>query len=278
MRSNGKPVGAAGGWLMLYRGLLWRSRHEGLAPLAFPVGLFAAIAALSTIPGELASMDSVNSAAALAGYDDRLAAVTDVSQLRLSLLLAPGTAAIVLTLGGALTARTLVGTETGRGSLEALLAAGYTAQTLANAILAFTCTTVAGLWLAIEVLVGVWLGAGTAFYGASLSLSPMYVGILLLVPLLAGLVGAALAVILSLLWPKLAQQGGVGIGSNGNITSVVAMLPAVGALLVPLLTQSSTNTTVAGLLAACAIGGVVLAGLTTTLVTIGFRPTDVLES
>lgn len=277
MRSNG-TVGTQGSWLMLYRALLWRSRQEGLRPLAFPLGLFAFVAAISTLLTALASKASINSAAQLAGYGHHLGVTTDSAELRILLMIAPGMAAILLTLGGTLTARTLVGTETSHGSLEALLAAGYTAQTLANAILAFSCTIVAGLWGAIEFLCGGWLGAAIIFHGAHLHLSPIYLSLLVLVPLLAGFVGTGLAVILSLLWPKLAQQGGLGIGSTGNIASVIAMLPGAGALLVPLLAQSATTDTIAGLLAGCGIGAVVLLGLTTTLVTVGFRPADVLES
>lgn len=277
MSPGGRPVGARGRWPTLYRALLWRSRREGLAPLAFPVGLFAVVVVIFSLLTALAGDTSLISAAALADYTHRLGATTDAVQPGIHLLTAPGIAAIMLTLGGALTARTLVGSEAGRGALEALIAAGYNSRALASAVLAFTCTIVAGIWVAIEALAVAWLVADAAVHDAHLDVSPTYLGLLILAPLLSGWAGTSLAVTVSLLWPQLAQQGRLGISSNGSIASVVASLPGVAVLLLPLFINSST-TTVAALLAACAIGVVLLLNMTTTLVAAGFRPTDVLET
>lgn len=277
MIPTGRAVGARRSWQTLYRALVWRSLREGLGPLAFPIGLFVLVVVLASLLTVLVGNTGINSAAALAGYTAHIGATADVGELRLHLLIAPGIAAIMSALGGALTARTLVGTEAGRGSLEALIAAGYDPRALATTILAFTCTVVAGLWAAIELLAGAWLVAETVFYGAGVTLSPTYLGLLILMPLLIGWAGTSLAVTLSLLWPQLAQQGRLGIGSNGSIASVVASAPGVAALLFPLFLASSTTTT-AALLAGCAITVVLLIGMTTTLVAAGFRATDVLET
>lgn len=264
-------------WRTLYRALVWRSRREGLAPLAFPLGIFVLVVGISSLLTTLVDGTGIDSATALADYTRQLGAISDVPGLRLQLLIIPGIAALVLTLGGAFTARTLVGTESGRGSLEALIAAGYEPRELATTILVFTCTIVAGLWVAIELLCGVWLVAGTVFYGVHVDLSPTYLGLLVLMPLLIGGSGSSLAVTLSLLWPQLAQQGRLGIGSNGSVATVIASMPGVAALLFPLFATVST-TTVAVLLAACAIAAVMLVSTTTTLVAAGFRATDVLET
>lgn len=113
--------------------------------------------------------------------------------------------------------------------------------------------------------------------GAAVSLTASYLFAALIVPLLAAWAATGLALLVNLLYPRLAQVGGYGINTGGGgIGGLPAVLPGLGVLFVFVLWASQVSAgellgVAGGSTAAVAAAGIVI-------VARRFRPDAVLES
>jgi hypothetical protein len=130
-------------------------------------------------------------------------------------------------------------------------------------------------WACMSAIAALALAAVTWASGATVSLTASYLLAALIVPLLAAWAATGLALLVSLLYPRLAQPGGYGVNTGGGgIAGLPAMLPGLGVLLALWAPDIS-----AGELLGVA-GGAVAAVATAGVATVArrFRPDAVLGS
>ncbi|EDX22751.1 MULTISPECIES: hypothetical protein [Streptomyces] len=257
--------------------LLWRVRRERLRSLA-TVFLPFVLTLASAVALPLASDDSgTNGADSSAALGLQYGASGDAIAAGLLLTLIPGVVAVHGTLGAGLAVRNVIGAEAGVGALEAMLAAPYSAASIAGGLLGYALVVTASQWAVMTVLGALALAVSDWLHHDSLSPDGGYLALALGLPLLAAWAGAALALMLSLLFPRLAQPAQAGLAGNGSaLVSLVAMAPGFGALLALAL----------GLTELGPIRLLTIAGGVTVLITVcalvciarGFRPESVLGS
>lgn len=270
-----KPV-TADRPLTLVRALAWRTRTEGIRYLFIPVALFAAVITL-TIVTSLTGTGHINGAKGLAAFAGRYGAHADAVTVGIGLLLGPGMVALFSCISVAQFVRNLIGAEASRGGIEALLAAPYRPGTIMTALLGYVGAVATLYWAGMSAIATVALAAVTWSAGATVSLAASYLLAALIVPLLAAWAATGLALLVNLLYPRLAQAGSYGINAGGaGIAGIPAVLPGLGVLLVFLFWASSVS---AGELLGVAGGtaaAVAVAGVAT--IASRFRPDAVLES
>nr|WSW47211.1 hypothetical protein OG296_31180 [Streptomyces sp. NBC_01001] len=257
--------------------LLWRVRRERLRSLA-TVFLPFVLSLASAVALPLASDDSgTNGADSSAALGLQYGATGDAIAASLLLTLIPGVVAVHGTLGAGLAVRNAIGAEAGVGALEAMLAAPYTPASIAGGLLGYALVVTTSQWAVMTALGALALAVSNWLHHDSLSPDGGYLALALGLPLLAAWAGAALALMLSLSFPRLAQPGQTGLAGNGGaLVSIVAMSPGFGALLALAL----------GLTELGPIRLLISAGGITALITAcalvaaarGFRPESVLGS
>ncbi|MFF3577673.1 hypothetical protein [Streptomyces mirabilis] len=140
---------------------------------------------------------SMNGAADSARLGMEYGANADAVATGLLLVLIPGMIAVHGTVGASLAVRNVVGAEAGVGALETMLGAPYTPASIA-----------AGLLGALALLVS------SRLHHDGLSVDGSYVVLSLLLPLLSAWAGAAPALLLSLLFPRLSLPGQGGLAGG----------------------------------------------------------------
>jgi len=91
--------------------------------------------------------------------------------------------------------------------------------------------TAAGFWAAYMAVVALTAAVFSATTSADLHPGAAYTLLALLFPLLIAWTSGSLALLVSLLFPRLTQLGGAAGLANGNVGNLIAMLPGIGALL-----------------------------------------------
>ncbi|KJK57433.1 hypothetical protein [Saccharothrix sp. ST-888] len=257
--------------------LLWRMRRERLRNLA-TVFLPFVLTIASTVVLPLVSDDrGVNGAADSARLGLRYGATGDTIAAGLLLVLVPGVLAMHGTIGAGLAVRNVIGAEAGVGALEAMLAAPYNPADIAGGLLGYVLVVTTGQWMVMSAIGAAAMAIATRLHHDSLAPTGGYLALALGLPLLASWAGAALALLLNLLFPRLAQPGQGGLaGNGGGLVTVVALLPGFGVLLALAL----------GLTELGPVRLLLIAGGATVLITVGslagiargFRPESVLGS
>jgi hypothetical protein len=262
---------------ILASALLWRMRRERLRNFA-TVFLPFVLTATSVVALPLLSDDSdMNGAASSAHLGLQYGAHGDTVAAGLLLVLMPGIVALHGTVGAGLAVRNVVGAEAGAGALEAMLGAPYNPASIAGGLLGYVLVVTTGQWAVMSALGALALALSTALHHDSLAPSAGYLTLALLLPLLATWAGAALALLLNLLFPRLSQPGaGALAGNGGGLVSLAAMLPGFGALLAMAIALDPLGPTRLLLYA----GGATVLITTGSLIGIakGFRPESVLSS
>jgi hypothetical protein len=262
--------------LTLIRALAWRARAEGVRSLFIPLAMFAVVMTF-LIALSLPGVGHINGARALAAFAERYGAHADAVTVGIGLLLGPGLVATFSCLSVAQLVRGIVGAEASRGGIEALLAAPYRPGTIMTALLGYVAAVAGLYWAGMSAIAMLALAAITGASGATVSLTAGYLLAALVVPLLAAWAAAGLALLVNLLYPRLAQVGGYGINTGGGgIAGLPAMLPGLGVLLVftlwaPAISAGELLGVAGGTTAAIAVAGV-------ATVARRFRPDAVLES
>jgi hypothetical protein len=255
--------------------LAWRARQEGLRYLLAPIGMFAVVLAIP-IGLSAAAPQDVNSGQVMAQFAERYGAHADAVTLGIGLLLGPGLVALFCSLSVIMLVRNLVGSEASRGGLEALLTAPYTPATVMRALLGYVGAIAVLYWAVLTLLVTLALAIVTwSVNGASVSLTASYLIAALAVPLLAAWAATGLALLVHLLYPRLAQAGSYGINTGGGgIGSLPAMLPGLGVLLT--FTLWGTHVGAVELLASTGGAAAVVAVAGVAIVARRFRPDYIL--
>lgn len=262
--------------LTLIRALAWRTRAEGARYLFIPVILFAAVITLAVVLAQTGT-GHINGARTMAAFAARYGAHTDAVTVGLGLLLGPGMVALFACLAVAQLVRALVGGEASRGGIEALLAAPYRPGTIMTALLGYAGAVATLYWAAMTAIAALALAVITAAGGATVSLTASYLLAATLVPLLAAWAATGLALLVTLLYPRLAQAGSYGINvGGGGVAGLPAILPGLAVLLVftlwaPQISAAELLGVAGGTTAVVAIGGI-------ATVARRFRPDAVLES
>jgi hypothetical protein len=260
--------------LTLIRALAWRARAEGARYLLIPVAMFAAVIALVI---SLASAGHVNGAQTMATYAEGYGAHADAVTVGIGLLLGPGLVALFSCFSVTQLVRNMIGSEASRGGIEALLAAPYQPGTIMRALLGYAGAVAALYWACMSAIVVLAMAAVTWASGATVSLTASYLLAALIVPLLAAWAATGLALLVNLLYPRLAQAGGYGINTGGGgIAGLPAMLPGLGVLLVFVLWAPDVSAGELLVVAGVVVAAVAIAGVLT--IARRFRPDAVLES
>jgi hypothetical protein len=169
------------------------------------------------------------------------------------------------------------------GALETMLGAPYTPASIAAGLLGYALVVTTGQWAVMSGLGALALLVSSRLHHDGLPVGGGYLVLSLLsllsllLPLLLAWVGAAPALLLSLLFPRLSLPGQGGLAGNGSaVVSIVAILPGCSALLT--LALGLGNVTLLRLLLGA--GGVTAAVIVGSLLGIarGFRPESVLGS
>jgi hypothetical protein len=262
---------------ILASALLWRMRRERLRNFA-TVFLPFVLTVASVVALPLVSDDSdMNGAASSARLGLQYGAHADTVAAGLLLVLMPGVIALHGTVGAGLAVRNVVGAEAGVGALEAMLGAPYNPASIAGGLLSYVLVVTTGQWAVMSALGALAVALSSALHHDSLTPGAGYLTLALVLPLLATWAGAALALLLNLLFPRLSQPGaGALAGNGGGLVSLAAMLPGFGALLAMSIALDPLGPTRLLLYA----GGVTVLITTGSLVGIarGFRPESVLSS
>lgn len=261
----------------LVAALAWRTRHEGLGCLLTGFAPFAVVVALLSVLPSLTHGKGINGAASALAVSLRYGSGS--LAMGLLLLLAPGLIAVFGGIGIARLARGLVGGEVSRGGMELLLGAPYTPGTIAAALLGYLLGAAVTFWAALTALTVLAVTGLIAVGGGHLVLSGGYLAEALLLPLLAMCASCGLAVLVSLLFPRLTQvQLSAGVNmAGGSLDSLITLLPTL-ALLTSLAFGGKAVAGSAGFCAAAAGVAVAIAAVSVGAVSRGFRPEAVLES
>jgi hypothetical protein len=261
---------------VLIGALAWRTRREGLVFLLAPFVPFAVIS------GGLITLAVVDSAA-INGRDtfttvaSRYGASADAVSIGVALVIVPGMIAVFTAAAAGLVIRNVVGSEAGRGSIEALLAAPYRPRSIVVALLGYIGSLATMFWAGMTALGALGLVVVTDASGGHLRLSGTYALLVLALPLLAAWAGTALSLLVSLLYPRLTQPGQLSIAVNGSgLSGGAVLLPAVGVTFVFSLGAAHARpeellAIAGGATAAITVGSVLIVGRR-------FRPENVLES
>ncbi|MCC3767926.1 hypothetical protein [Streptomyces sp. UNOC14_S4] len=255
--------------------LLWRLVHEGRRHLLSPVVPFVLTLAVTVITSCFGG-DSANSAGAFlslaSDYSDGGHAVT----VGILLTLGPGTAAVFNAASVTRAVQGLVGAEVARGGFEELLGSPYTPRRIATAVLGFTLATATGFWAVYTAITAAVTGAFVAATSVHLHLPAAYVALVTVFPLLIAWTSGSLALLVSLLFPRLTQVGVAAALSGGNLGNVVAVLPGLGAVFV--LSYGLPSLGPARLLLIAGGATLLIACASVVLVTVRFDPETVLDS
>lgn len=261
---------------LLAGSLWWRTRQEGLRNLLAAFLPFAAVIGL-TGGLSLANTHAINGRAAFAAFAVRYGASTDAVSIGIALLMWPGLVAMFASLAVAGMVRNIVGAETTRGSVEALLALPFTPRTIAAGLVLYAGALATLFWVGMVGVAGAALAILLHATGARLALSGTYTAMALALPLLAAWASAALALLVNLLYPRLAQMGGYGLQMGGQgIGGLPAMLPALGVLFMFLFGTAHRHPAAALALAGVAVAAITAIGL--VAIARGFRPESVLAT
>lgn len=259
----------------LINALAWRSRREGLRYLLVT---FAPFAALVTLLMVLSSYQAgrINGAASFAVFGARYGAHTDAMTVGLGLLLGPGLVALFSAISVAALVRNLIGSEASRGGIEALLAAPYRPGIIMTALLGYVGLLATFYWAGMAAIMTAALAAATAVSGTAVSLTGSYILAALILPLLAAWAAAALALLVNLIFPRLAQAGSFGLNLGGGLGNAPALLPGLAVLFVfllwaPRISAGELLTVAGGAVAALTVGSVIA-------VARHFRPEEVLAA
>jgi ABC-type Na+ efflux pump permease subunit len=231
------------------------------------------VVAVATAGGE----DVLNGAESGRAFGLRYGASSDSIAIGMLLILVPGLIAVLGASGVAGTVRNVVGAEAGRGGLEALLAAPYTPASIAASLLGYAIAVATALWAVMTALGGVAIAVVAGVHHERLHLDAAYVAMAVGLPLLSCWAAAGLALLVNLLFPRLAQAGTWGMaGAGNNLGLAVGVLPGVGALL-----GISFGAVELGALRVFLIGGAITAAIAVpgvVGVAYGFRPDTALDS
>jgi hypothetical protein len=254
----------------------WRVRREGLRYLAAIFVPFTVLLILITTVSLTTGGRGLKGAGGFAAFGTRYGGGADAIMAGLLLLMIPGLVALFSAIGVTRTVQGLVGSEVSRGGLEALLAAPYTVGAIAAALLGYALTVATAFALAMSGLGSADVAAASWVTGVHLSLPGSYLAGALLLPVLSAWSGAALALLISLLFPRLTQLGATVNVAGGSLGTGLAVLPGLGALLMLLLAAPSL-----GILRVLLIAGGATALITIAAVAVvawKFEPEAVLES
>lgn len=260
----------------LINALAWRSRREGLRYLLVTFAPFAALVTLLMVLSTYQA-GKINGAASFAAFGDRYGAHTDAITVGLGLLLGPGLVALFSAISVAALVRNLIGSEASRGGIEALLAAPYRPGTIMTALLGYVGILATFYWAGMAAITTTALAAAAAASGTAISLTGSYILAALALPLLAAWAAAALALLVNLIFPRLAQAGSFGLNlGGGGLGNAPALLPGLAVLFVFLLWAPHIS---AGELLAVA-GGAVAAVTAGSVIAVArhFRPEEVLAA
>lgn len=273
MRGTSRWLAGSG---MLGLALAWRLRREGLR--YFLAALVPFVVVLS-LPSALASVThgrGINGAVSDAVIGARYGAHANTIAVGILLTIAPGMVAIFSALGMARMMRGLIGAELSRGGLEVLLAAPYTPGNIAGALLGLGMLVAFGFWLALSTLGAMIIAIVTTASSDQLSIGAGYLGLVLIQPLLTAWAATGLAMLLSLLFPRLTQLGAAVNVAGGDVSSGAALLPGIGLLLGLIFGLSSL-----GPLRLLLITGgstALILVITVVVVAVCFRPETALDS
>ncbi|WP_406169757.1 hypothetical protein [Streptomyces sp. NBC_00996] len=259
----------------LTHALLWRLLHEGRRHLLGPLLPFVAVLALMLLTS-LRGSGAINGAGSFLDVAARYTSGGHALTVGILLTMGPALAALFNSVSVTRAVQGLVGAEVTRGGLEELLSAPYTPRRITTAVLGYMAAAATGFWAAYMAIVAVATFLVVATTSAQLHLSAAYTTLSLLFPLLIALTSGSLALLVSLLFPRLTQIGGAAGLSGGNLGNLVAMLPAVGSLFV--LTYGLPRLGAARLLLAAGGGTFLIAVVSVTVVAACFRPENVLDS
>lgn len=260
---------------VLLGALLWRAKQEGLRYLlaGFVPYLIAMCALL--VPVVLGA--SINGGATFAGYAARYGAHADSVVIGEILIEGPGLVALCGAIAVGLVVRNLVGSEASRGGIEALLAGPYRPGAIMTALLSYVAGLAIVYWAGMTILTGAVLAVIDHTSGAALSLSPGYLSLVLILPLLAAWDASSMSLLVNLLYPRLAQTGSIGLNmGGGGLATGAALLPALVVFVI--FTIWTPHVAPALLLAIAGSATAAIAIASTVIVTYRFRPDAVLES
>jgi hypothetical protein len=257
--------------------LAWRTRREGVRYLLGAFVPFVLIITLTVVvplfPG---GSHAINGAQADAGVGLRFGARGHPVLVGLLLLLIPGMVALCVAIGVGRAVRGLIGEEVGRGGLEELLGAPYSVGGIAAALLGCALTVATFLWAVMSALGALTIGGLTVATHDRLSLGGSYLALALVLPLLTSWAGAALALLVSVVFPRLTQLGaGVSLAGS-NLASGTALLPGLAALLTLLIDSGGVGSV--GFLALAVGAAAAVTVVTVPLAAYLFRAERVLDS
>jgi hypothetical protein len=254
----------------------WRVRREGVRYLAVALGPFVVVVALVSTLALTTGGRSFKGSAEFGTFGLRYGGGGNAILVGILLLMIPGLIALFSSIGATRTVQGLVGSEVSRGGLEELLTAPYTVGSITVALLGYALTVATAFAMIMSGLGAVDIVAASWVTGVHPSLTGGYLAAALVLPLLSAWSGSALALLISLLFPRLTQLGATVNVAGGSLGTGVAILPGLGALLMLLLAAPSLGI----------VRVLLIAGGATLLITVAavaivarrFEPETVLES
>ncbi len=260
----------------LAKALAWRTRREGLRYLLVTFLPFLFMLAAVIVPS-LLSRASVNDGAAFATFAIRDGARADTVTVGLALLIGPGFVAMFAAVSVATLVRNLIGSEASRGGIEALLAGPYRPMSIMVALVGYVGVVATLYWAGMTAIAAVTLAIVVWASAAALLLPASYLVAALVLPLLAAWAATGLSLLVTLLYPRLAQAGSFGLNlGSGGIGTLPAVLPALGVLLV--FTIWAPHVGAGALVAIAGSTTAVIAAGSIAIVARRFHPDAVLEA
>jgi hypothetical protein len=260
----------------LINALAWRTRQEGLRYVSLAFVPFILSSGLA-VTVALVDGSGINGQSGLRAVTTRYGSGSDSIAVGVALVIVPGLLALFSSAAVSMVVRNMVGSEVGRGGLEALLGGPFRPQTIAVALLGYAGGLAVLFWAGMTGLAVVGFIAITLGTHGSLTLSAAYLLLVLILPLLAAVAGTGLSLLVSLLNPRLTRPGQFGIAvSGGSLSGAAALLPALAVFFTLTLL---TDQVAAGVLLLTAGGatGLIAAG-SALIVGRRFRPETVLDS
>ncbi len=255
--------------------LVWRTRREGVRQILATFLPFVGVMAITVGTALWSSGHGINGRAAFAAFATRYGATADSVAVGIALLLWPALVALFAAMAVASAVRNLVGAEATRGAMEALLAMPYSPATLVDGLLIYAGLMATVFWCGMMVVAAIGFALVLRVTGASIHLTTTYVAMAAVLPLLSSWAAGALALLVDLLAPKLAQLGGYGImGGPGGLASLPPALPALGVLFLFVIGASHMSAAALLLVAGGAVAVIIVA--TVVAVARGFRPESIL--
>ncbi|MEU0407371.1 hypothetical protein ABZ307_06005 [Streptomyces griseorubiginosus] len=262
--------------LTLTRALLWRLVHEGGRHLAAPLVPYVIVLLVTVVVSSVDGGSLINGAGSATTVADRYADGGHALTTGLLLTVGPTVAALFNALSVTRAVQGLVGAEVNRGGFEELLGAPYTHRHIAAAVLGYLLAAATAFWAAYLTLLTLLVYGYAAATSGHLNLDGGYVALSLVLPLLVAWATGSLALLVSLLFPRLTQLGSAAGLSGGSVGNIVAMLPALGAVVA--VSSGLAHFGAVRLLLVC--GGVTLAVATVSVTTVALRfdPESILDS